>query len=193
MVSIQPIIGEAPEIRNYFVAAGLNSIGILSGGGIGKCVANWIINGRSEFDVTGMNIDRLHKYQSNPQYRAERVVETLGLVYKTHYPYKSKVTARGTKRSPFYKPQLEAGAYFKDVSGWEGADWFAPDPSKAVVEKHTWGRYPWFPYWASEHKACREGAALIDMSFMSKFLIQGRDAGDCLNRLCTANIDGPKG
>jgi glycine cleavage system aminomethyltransferase T len=174
------------------VAAGLNSIGILSGGGIGRLVANWIIKGKPDMDVTGFNIDRLHKYQANPKYRDERVVETLGLVYKTHYPYKSKATARGTKRSPFYQAQLEAGAYFKDVSGWEGADWFAPKKELAVIEKHSWGRQHWFPLWAKEHKACREGVVLIDMSFMSKFLIQGRDAAEALNRLCTANIDGAK-
>jgi len=81
-----PIVGEAPEIRGYFVAAGLNSIGILSGGGIGRLLARWIKHGSPQDDVTGMNIDRFHKYQCNPQYRAARVVETLG-VYVCMYVY----------------------------------------------------------------------------------------------------------
>lgn len=185
-----PAVGESPELKNYFVTAGLNSIGILSGGGIGRLMAHWIINGKPDMDVTGMNIDRFHSYQTTPEYRGTRVVETLGMVYKCHYPYKSKETARGAKRSPFYERLAAQNAYFKDVSGWEGADWYAPAGVKPVIEKHSWGRQFWFPFWEKEHKACREGVILMDMSFMSKFLVQGRDAGPCLNRLSTANVDG---
>jgi len=83
---LAPVVGEAPELRNYFVAAGLNSIGILTGGGLGRAVAQWIVDGRPDIDVTGMNIDRLHAYQTTPLYRATRTVESLGLVYETHYP-----------------------------------------------------------------------------------------------------------
>ena len=83
---LQPIVGEAPELKNYFVAAGLNSIGILTGGGIGRVIAHWIVDGRPDIDVTAINIDRLHRYQANPEYRATRTVESLGLVYQTHYP-----------------------------------------------------------------------------------------------------------
>lgn len=187
---LAPIVGEAPELKNYFVAAGLNSIGILTGGGMGKLVADWITRGKSDMDITGMNIDRLHPYQRNPDYRASRVVESLGMVYKCHYPYKSKESARGAKRSPFYEVLKRKGAYFKDVSGWEGADWFAPEGVKAEIQHHSWQPQFWFDYWKKEHQACREGVILMDMSFMSKFLIQGRDAGSRLNRLCTANVDG---
>ena len=190
---LAPIVGEAPELRNFYVAAGLNSIGILTGGGIGRLVAHWILNGKPDMDVTGINIDRLHRYQANPEYRASRVVESLGMVYKCHYPYKSKESARGAKRSPFYDRFVAAGAYFKDVSGWEGADWFAPPGVKPEIKSHTFKRYDWFKYWENEHRACREGVMLMDMSFMSKFLVQGRDAGECINRLCTANIDGQVG
>ena len=190
---LAPIIGESPELRNYFVAAGLNSIGILTGGGIGRLIASWIVNGKPDMDITPFNIDRLHPYQSNPEYRNARVVESLGNVYKCHYPYKSKETARGAKKSPFYDHLHRKGAYFKDVSGWEGADWFAPEGAYQGIKKHTWGKYEWFPYWEKEHKACREGVIVMDMSFMSKFLVQGRDAGKCLNRLSTANVDGAVG
>ena len=194
---LQPIVGEAPELRNYFVAAGLNSIGILSGGGIGRLVASWIANGKPNVDVTQFNIDRLHTFQANPNYRAERVVETLGMVYKTHYPYKSKESARGSKRSAFYDRLVARGAYFKDVSGWEGADWYAPQPAEGGFSKpsmgvHSWNRYDWFPNWKKEHEACREGVMLMDMSFMSKFLVQGVDAGEALNYLSTANVNGAK-
>jgi glycine cleavage system aminomethyltransferase T len=153
-------------------------------------MAHWIMNGRPDMDVTGMNIDRFHPYQSTPEYRSTRVAETLGMVYKTHYPYKSKETARGAKRSPLYDRLVAENAYFKDVSGWEGADWYAPAGVKPIIEKHTWKRYPFFPYWAAEHKAAREDVIVMDMSFMSKFLIQGKDAANALNYLSTANVDG---
>ena len=187
---LRPIVGEAPELKNYFVAAGLNSIGILTGGGLGRVVANWIVNGDPGVDVTGINIDRLHKYQANPEYRRERTIESLGLVYKCHYPTMTPQTARGVKRSAVHDRLAAAGAYFRDVSGWEGADWYAPAGHEPKVEKLSWGRQNWFPWWEAEHRAAREGVILMDMSFMSKFLVQGRDAGRVLNHISANNVDG---
>ena len=190
---LRPIVGEAPELKNYFVAAGLNSIGILTGGGLGRVLAHWIINGTPDVDVTGFNIDRLQVYQNNPEYRRTRTVESLGMVYKCHYPTKSPETARGAKKSPFHDRLVAAGAYMKDVSGWEGADWYAPPGVKAETGELSFGRMHWWPYWAAEHKAARENVILMDMSFMCKFLVQGRDAGRCLNQLSANNVDGDKG
>lgn len=190
---LRPIVGEAPELKNYFVAAGLNSIGILTGGGLGRVLANWIMTGTPDVDVTGFNIDRLHTYQRNPEYRRLRTVESLGMVYKCHYPTKSPETARGAKRSPFHDRLAAAGAYFKDVSGWEGVDWYAPKGVEPKVDELSFGRMNWFPYWEAEHKACREGVILMDMSFMSKFLVQGRDAGRVLNYISANNVDGDTG
>jgi 4-methylaminobutanoate oxidase (formaldehyde-forming) len=189
---LSPVVGEAPELKNYFVAAGLNSIGILTGGGLGRVLAHWIINGRADVDITGFNIDRLHKYQSNPEYRRTRTVESLGMVYQCHYPTRSMQTARGAKRSAIHDRLAALGAYFRDVSGWEGADWYAPPGVEPKVEL-SWGRQSWFPYWAEEHRATREGVILMDMSFMSKFLVQGRDAGRLLNYISANNVDGPTG
>jgi glycine cleavage system aminomethyltransferase T/glycine/D-amino acid oxidase-like deaminating enzyme len=190
---LRPIVGEAPELRNYFVAAGLNSIGILTGGGMGRLVANWIMTGDPQADITGFNIDRLQVYQRNPEYRKTRTVESLGMVYKCHYPTKSPETARGAKKSPFHDRLAAAGAYFKDVSGWEGADWYAPEGVEPVVEQLSWGRHNWFPYWEAEHKACREGVILMDMSFMCKFLVQGKDAGKVLDRISANSVNGALG
>lgn len=186
---LQAIVGEAPELRNYFVAAGLNSIGIIVGGGLGRVIAHWIVNGQPDVDITGFNIDRLHPYQNNPEYRRHRTVESLGMVYQCHYPFKSLKTARGAKKPPFYDRLAAQGAYFKDVSGWEGADWYAPPGHEAKVDRHTWGRENWFPYWEAEHKAARENVILMDMSFMSKFLVQGRDAGKVLNYISANEVD----
>ena len=187
---LRPIVGESPELKNYFVAAGLNSIGILTGGGLGRVVAHWIINKRPDVDVTGFNIDRLHTYQRNPEYRRVRTVESLGMVYKCHYPTKSPETARGAKKSPFHDRLAAAGAYFKDVSGWEGADWYAPAGVKPETGELSFGRMHWFPYWEAEHKACREGVILMDMSFMSKFKVQGKDAGRALEMISANRVNG---
>ena len=190
---LRPVVGEAPEVKNYFVAAGLNSIGILTGGGLGRVMAHWLVNGSPDVDITGMNIDRLHTYQSNPEYRRTRTVESLGLVYQCHYPTKSMTTARDAKRSPVHDRLAAQGAYFKDVSGWEGADWYAgkgetPDPGPL-----SWGRQRWFGIWEAEHRAAREGVILMDMSFMSKFRVEGRDAGRLLNQLSANEVDGESG
>lgn len=190
---LAPIVGEAPELKNYFVAAGLNSIGILTGGGMGRVLAHWIMNGRPDVDVTGMNIDRLHPYQANPEYRRTRTVESLGMVYQCHYPTRSMTTARGAKKPAYYDRLAAEGAYFRDVSGWEGADWYAgpgktPDPGPL-----SWKRPAWFEQWKREHDAVRNGVILMDMSFMAKFLVQGRDAGRLLNFISANDVDGASG
>ena len=190
---LSPIVGEAPELRNYFVAAGLNSIGILTGGGIGRALAQWIVDGRPDVDVTGMNIDRLERYQSTPDYRATRTVESLGKVYATHFPGLSMKTARGAKLSPVHARLVAERAYFRDVSGWEGADWYAPEGVEPRVERLTWGRQNWFPYWEAEHNAAREGVILMDMSFMSKYLVRGDEAGAALDHLSAGAVDGEPG
>jgi 4-methylaminobutanoate oxidase (formaldehyde-forming) len=115
------------------------------------------------------------------------------MVYRCHYPTLSPQTARGVKTSAIHDRLTAAGAYFRDVSGWEGADWYAPAGFAPKVEKLSWGRENWFPWWEAEHRAARESAILMDMSFMSKFLVQGRDAGRALNRISANNVDGPTG
>ena len=190
---LQPVVGEAPEVQNYFVAAGLNSIGILTGGGLGRALAHWIVTGRPDVDITGMNIDRLQPYQANPEYLGARTVESLGQVYQCHYPTKSPQTARGAKQAPWHDRVAARGAYFRDVSGWESPDWYAPAGQEPVVERLSWGRQNWFPYWAAEHRAAREGVICMDMSFMSKFLVEGRDAGRYLDHLSANHVDGACG
>ncbi|MEO5723928.1 MAG: FAD-dependent oxidoreductase, partial [Ilumatobacteraceae bacterium] len=187
---LAPVVGEAPELQNYFVAAGMNSIGILTGGGMGRVLAHWILNGRPDVDVTAMNIDRLQVYQSNPEYRRTRTVESLGMVYKCHYPGRSMNTARGAKTSPVHHRLVEHGAWFKDVSGWEGADWYAGQGRTAEPGELSWGRPSWWSNWEAEHHAARTGVIVMDMSFMSKFSVEGRDAGTALNHISANDVDG---
>ncbi|GGM31042.1 FAD-dependent oxidoreductase [Dactylosporangium sucinum] len=185
---LAPIFGESPELRNYFVAAGLNSIGILTGGGIGRALAHWIAEGRPDVDVTGMHIDRLRPYQANRRYRAERTVEALGMVYQAHYPTRAMRSARDAKRSPLHDRLAVHRPYLRDVSGWEMPDVYGFTGSLSP----TWGRPEYFEQWAAEHRAAREGVILMDMSFMAKFLVQGRDAADVLEEL-SANRVGTMG
>ena len=190
---LAPVIGEAPELRNYFVAAGLNSVGIITGGGYGRVLAHWILNGRPDVDVTGFNIDRFQRYQINPEYRRQRALESLGLVYACHYPDRSPKTARGARKSPFHERLAAQRAHFRDVSGWESPGWYAPEGHEPVADRLTWGRPNWFAWWEAEHRACREGVIAMDMSFMGKFLVQGRDAGGFLNYLSANEVDGESG
>lgn len=186
---LAPCVGEAPELRNYFVAAGLNSIGILTGGGIGRTIARWILDGKPDVDVTYMNVDRLQPHQANPAYLEQRTVESLGQVYACHYPFKSMKTARNVRRSAIHERLATERAYFKEVSGWEGADWYAPPGVEPKNDKLSWGKHPWFPYWAKEHDAARNGVILMDMSFMCKFRVVGKDAGKTLNYISANNVD----
>jgi glycine cleavage system aminomethyltransferase T/glycine/D-amino acid oxidase-like deaminating enzyme len=187
---LQPCVGPAPELGNYWVAAGLNSIGILTGGGLGRVLAHWIVHGRADVDVTGFHVDRLHRYQTNPEYRAQRTVESLGMVYQCHYPNRALRTARGARRSAFYDRLAARGAFFRDVSGWEGADWYGEHRADDGL---TWGKPYWFPYWEAEHRAARDGVIVMDMSFMSKFLVEGRDAGRVLDWISANRVDGAAG
>jgi glycine cleavage system aminomethyltransferase T/glycine/D-amino acid oxidase-like deaminating enzyme len=189
---LQPLVGETPEVKNYFVAAGLNSIGILTGGGLGRVLAHWIMTGSPDVDVTTMNVDRLQPYQTNPEYRRLRTVESLGWVYACHYPTRTPQTARGAKRSPFYDRLVARGAYFRDVSGWEGADYYGGVGVKPEMEL-TFGKPSWFAQWAAEHRAAREGVIIMDMSFMAKFLVEGRDAGRLLEHISGNHVDGDAG
>ncbi|KAL7577045.1 hypothetical protein ACA910_006787 [Epithemia clementina (nom. ined.)] len=192
-----PMVGESPELRGYYVGAGLNSLGILTGGGLGHLLAQWVQKGHApdDMDVTCIHVNRFHRYQSNPKYRHERVGEALGTTYKVHYPDYQLKTCRNVRQSALHERLAAAGAYFRSVSGWESPAWYAGhggDPA-AVLEKgggHSFGREPWFDYWAAEHHTCRQAVALFDMTFMSKFLVQGRDAGKFLNWLSTANVLG---
>jgi 4-methylaminobutanoate oxidase (formaldehyde-forming) len=187
-----PVVGESHELRNYYIAAGMNSVGILTGGGIGNILARWIQReglAPNDVDCTGINAHRFHRYQCNPEYRATRVRESLGNTYRVHYPDHQPETCRNAKRSPLHDRLWARNAYFRDVSGWESPAWYAPAGIEPVVERESFEREPWFRYWEAEHLNCRNNVSFFDMSFMSKFLVQGPNAGSFLNRLSTADVD----
>jgi 4-methylaminobutanoate oxidase (formaldehyde-forming) len=187
------LMGEAPELANFFVAAGFNSLGILTGGGAGSIIANWIVDGLPPIDVTDVDIARMSPFQTNRPYLEERSVELLGRLHSTgSWPHSHPTTARNVRRSVIHDRLEAAGAHFSDSSGWENTSWFAP--ADADIEfKLTYARQDWFKFHAAEHHAVRNGVALFDMSSMSEFLVQGSDAEATLNRICGNNIAVPVG
>jgi glycine cleavage system aminomethyltransferase T/glycine/D-amino acid oxidase-like deaminating enzyme len=189
---LMPAVGEAPELRGYFVAAGMNSVGILSAGGLGRVLAHWIISGLPDVDVTAWDVARFRADQLEPAYRRDRTTEILGTVYAAHTPGKQLRTARNRLLSPVHARLVENGGLLREVSGWEGADWFA---GYGIVPEAqpTWGHAPWFEEWRQEHHAVREGVGLMDMSFMAKFSVTGSDAGAVLDHLSAGDVNGEPG
>jgi len=185
---LSPLVGETSVLKNFFVACGLNSLGILSGGGIGRLLARWMVDGRPDMDVTGIDVNRFHACQNNPSYRQDRLVEVLGKMYETHFPNLGMSSARNVKQSVLHERLAARGAHFVESASWEIADWFAPEGQKPEVENYSWGRQNWFPYQEAEHHACRKHVVLMDLSFMGKFMVQGNDAEELLNHLCCNDI-----
>lgn len=180
-------IGEAAELGNFFVAAGFNSIGIQSAGGAGWMIAEWAVNGQPPLDLTPIDIRRIHPFQNNAAYLHDRTVETLGLLYAMHWPYRQPETARGARRSVIHSELQAKGACFGVVAGWERANWYASGGAAPAYE-YAYGKQNWFDYSANEHHAARSGVALFDQSSFSKFLVQGADAESVLNYICANNV-----
>ena len=186
------LFGQTPELDNFFVAAGLNSLGILLGGGIGKVMADWIVNGVPGVDITDIDVARMMPFQNTPKYRKDLTVEALGIMFEEGFHNRQYTTARNIRKSAFHDRMADANAYFGCYAGWEYPDWFAPKGVEPKVE-YSWGRQNWFEYSAAEHRAARENVTLMDYSVMGKILVQGRDAEKYLNRICANNVAVPVG
>ncbi|WP_307282973.1 GcvT family protein [Labrys wisconsinensis] len=181
-------LGEAPELKGYWVAAGYNSIGIISSGGAGMALAQWMNDGEPPFDLWEVDIRRAQPFQRNRAYLRARVVETLGLLYADHFPYRQMATARGVRRSPLHEHLKARGAVFGEVAGWERANWYAR-PGQEREYRYSWRRQNWFENQKEEHAAIRSGVGFIDMTSFGKIRVEGRDALAFLQRLCANQMD----
>lgn len=181
-------LGEAPNLRGYWLAAGYNSIGIVSSGGAGMALAQWMHDGEAPFDLWEVDIRRAQPFQKNRRYLRERVTETLGLLYADHFPYRQMATARGVRRSPLHEHLKAQGAVFGEVAGWERANWFA-DQGQDRTYRYSWQRQNWFDNQRAEHLALRRGVGLLDMTSFGKIRVEGRDAAAFLQRLCAGDVD----
>ena len=181
-------IGEAPEVKDLFVATGFNSVGIAASGGAGKVVADWIKDRRPPMDLADVDIRRVMPFQANRRYLHDRTVETLGLLYAMHWPYYQYQSARGARRTPLHDRLVAAGACMGETAGWERPNWFAAPGSNPRYE-YSYGRQNWFDACRQECEAVRDAVALFDQTCFAKFIVQGVDACSVLNRLSTANVD----
>ncbi|WP_024585874.1 FAD-dependent oxidoreductase [Aliihoeflea sp. 2WW] len=181
-------LGEAPELGGYWVAAGYNSIGIVSSGGAGMALAQWMNDGEPPFDLWEVDIRRAQPFQKNRAYLRERVSETLGLLYADHFPFRQMETSRGIRRSPLHEHLKARGAVFGEVAGWERANWFAREGQEREY-RYSWQRQNWFDNQREEHLAIRNNVGLFDMTSFGKIRVEGRDACAFLQRLCGNDID----
>jgi 4-methylaminobutanoate oxidase (formaldehyde-forming) len=185
------ILGEAPELRNFFVCAGFNSAGIANSGGAGRLMAEWIVGGEPGTDLWDVDIRRFGAFTGNRKALAERTGETLGLHYAMRWPRQELETARPLRTSPLYDILAAKGAEFGSKNGWERASYFRPET--VARPDYTLGKPGWLPWMIEEQKATREAAALYDQTSFSKYLLQGRDALAVLQRLCANEMDVPVG
>ena len=186
------ILGEAPEVKNFFVAAGFNSVGIQSAGGAGMVLAEWMDKGNAPMDLWDVDIRRMQPFQTNRKYLKDRVTETLGLLYADHFPYRQFESSRNVRRSPIHQRLEENGACFGEVNGWERPNWFLPEAARKAGEvaqyEYSWKRQNWFDYNAAEHKAVREKVGFFDLSSFGKIMVMGRDAEAVLQRIACNDV-----
>ena len=186
------LLGEAPELSNFYVAAGFNSIGIQSAGGAGMALAHWMVDGDPPYDMGDVDIRRMFGFQGNKTYLVNRATETLGLLYADHFPYRHYESARNVRHLPLHERHAAHGACFGEAAGWERPFWYLPADAKARGEtaqyRYSWKRQNWFDYAAAEHNAVRTGVGLFDLSPFGKIRVEGRDAEAVLQRICANDI-----
>ncbi|MBS0445067.1 MAG: FAD-dependent oxidoreductase [Proteobacteria bacterium] len=184
----QFILGEAPELRRCYVAAGFNSAGIANSGGAGRLIAEWIVGGEPPGDVADVDIRRFAPHTGNRRALAARTRESLGLHYAMRWPRQELQTARPLRTSPLHDRLALRGAVFGSKNGWERANYFRP--ADAAPARDTLGKPDWLPWMIAEQRATREAVALYDQTSFAKLLLQGRDAERVLARLCAGRIAG---
>jgi heterotetrameric sarcosine oxidase gamma subunit len=181
-------LGEFPEVRGLFVAAGFNSQGIIFSPGAGKALAEWIVEGRPTMDLTEVDIARTGRWANNRSWLHGKTAETLGRLYTMHWPALQSDVGRGVRRSPLLPQLRAAGAAVGEAAGWDRAAWFEPGATSEPGWGHDFDAPSWFGPVADEVRATREGVALYDLSTYAKFLVQGPGAAEGLDRLITSRL-----
>ena len=183
-----PCLGEAPGLRNCFIAAGLNSEGFEISPGISRALAHWIIHGEPDMDLLDYDVARFHPFQINTKYLRERSAETLGGIFEMGWPFKDHESSRPARKSHLHDRLAAGGACFGETAGWERPMWFAP---KGVEPKNAYSyfRPNWYEHTAEECRAAREGVVIMDVSSFGKTMVQGRDACQYLQWMCVSNVD----
>ena len=186
------LLGEVPEVKNFFVCCGLNSIGIASAGGVGKITAQWMMNGHINEDIFSYDIKRFQKFHSKISFIKERVTETLGDLYGMHWPFKQHTTSRNIKTVPYHDLLKDRGACFGVAGGYERPMWYALNKSKPEYN-YSYRHQNWYPSAEYETTNCRKNVGLFDLSSFSKFEVHGHKSHEFLQKICTANIKNEEG
>ena len=181
------LLGEVPEVENLFVSCGLNSIGIGSGGGVGKVTAEWLMTGHINEDIFNYDIKRFQKFHSDLDFIKDRITESLGDLYGMHWPYKQHKTSRNVKKLPYHDELKSFGACFGVSAGYERPMWFALDGEKGEYE-YSYNYQNWYPSVEYETNNTLTNVGLYDLSPFSKFEIKSKKAHEDLQRICTSNI-----
>ena len=193
----RPMLGPLPGVRGYWCANGLSLQGYGGAGGMGKVLAEWIIEGEPSLDIFGFHAWRFGRYYADPSYAAERTREGVKYYYLLRYPHDENEWARPRRVSPVHYRLQELGAVFGEKNGYERVNYFDPEKGwrRAGAEQRQWGwtRPPFFERVRQEHLACRERVALFDMSSFGKVDLKGPGALPLLQRLADSNLDVPIG
>jgi glycine cleavage system aminomethyltransferase T/glycine/D-amino acid oxidase-like deaminating enzyme len=188
------IIGEAPELRNFFIGAGFNAFGIASGGGAGMALAEWVKNGEPPFDLWSADIRRFGRPHFDTDWLRSRTVEAYGKHYTMGWPHEENESGRPCRKSPLYDTLKNQGACFGEKLGWERPNWFADlAAGETPKDVYSFGHQNWFKAVAREHRAIREAAVLIDQTPFAKFALKGPDALAALNWIAANDVDKPVG
>ena len=186
------ILGEAPEVANFYLGAGFNAYGIAAGGGAGQALAEWIADGPPPMDLWPVDIRRFGKPHGDIDWVRSRTLELYGKHYTMAWPHEEHASGRPNRVSPIYDRLKQQGACFGEKLGWERPNWFARN-GEAPRDVYSYGRQNWFPAVGEEHRAVRERAGLIDQSSFAKFRVTGPDAAAALSWICANDVDRPVG
>ena len=181
------VMGKVPELDNYFVATGF-LYGIAAGGGAGKMMAEWILEGRPSLDLWPLDVRRFAFHHTTHHFMGSRMVELYAHHYKLAAPGTEHITSRGVKRSPLHDTLAQQGAVFGSRGGWERPNWFAPKGVEAI-DRPSFTEPNWFPHVGEEHRAVRERVGLIDQTSFAKFELTGPGALDAVQWLSVADMD----
>ncbi|HET6695578.1 MAG TPA: FAD-dependent oxidoreductase [Gaiellaceae bacterium] len=183
------ILGES-DVRGFWVAAGFCAHGLAGAGGMGRLVAEWIVEGVPSLDVWEMDSRRFGAAYASQAYTLARTVEVYSTYYDVKYPGHEREAGRPLRLSPTYERLAELGAAFGEKSGWERANWFEPNAERgdASLRPRGWAGRLWSPAIGAEHRACREAVAIFDESSFAKLDVVGEGAADFLERLCDNRV-----
>jgi len=188
------ILGEAPELKNFFVGAGFNAFGIASGGGAGMALAEWVAKGEPPYDLWPVDIRRFGRPHFDTDWVRTRTLEAYGKHYTLAFPFEEHASGRPCRKSPLYDRLKAQGACFGEKLGWERPNWFADffaneDPK----DVYSYSRQNWFGAVGREHKAVREAAVIFDQTSFAKFVLKGRDAEAALGWIASNDVAKPVG